>query len=55
MKGLNLVLSICMGLYFGEVAEGWANIVSGNSFALLVVQNSFMLSMWVHGAPLVDI
>jgi hypothetical protein len=22
---------------------------------LLVVQNSFMLSMWVHGAPLVDI
>jgi hypothetical protein len=29
VKGLNLVLSICMGLYFGEVAEGWANIVSG--------------------------
>jgi hypothetical protein len=29
MKGLNIVLSICMGLSFGEVVEGWANILGG--------------------------
>jgi hypothetical protein len=29
MKGLNIILSICMGLFFGEVAEGWADILGG--------------------------
>ncbi len=34
MRGLNLVLSICIGLFFGEVIEGWDNIASGKFFCV---------------------
>ncbi len=52
MKGLIFVLSICMGLSFGKVAKGWAIIVGGNFFMLLVVQNSFVLLCIADGAKL---
>jgi hypothetical protein len=29
VRGLNLVLSIYIGLHFGEVVEGWVGIVGG--------------------------
>jgi hypothetical protein len=29
VKGLNLIVSICMGSSFGEVVEDWAGIVGG--------------------------
>jgi predicted amidohydrolase len=29
MRGLNLALSICMELSFGEVVESWVDIVGG--------------------------
>ncbi len=34
MNGLNFVLSIYMGSFFGEVVEGWANIASGKLFCV---------------------
>jgi hypothetical protein len=40
MKGLNLVLSIFMGLYFGKVAKGWVDIVGGK---LLYITNGAKL------------
>ncbi len=36
MKGLNIVLSICMGLSFGEVVEGWASILGGKFLCVVV-------------------
>jgi len=35
MKGLNLVSSICKRLSFGEVVEGWADIVGGKLFCVV--------------------
>jgi hypothetical protein len=29
VKGLNFILSICMGLSFGKVVESWVDIVGG--------------------------
>jgi len=29
VKGLNIVLSICMGSSFGEVVKSWADIIGG--------------------------
>jgi hypothetical protein len=37
MKGLNLVLSICMGLSFGEVVESWADITRAKLFFVVDV------------------
>jgi hypothetical protein len=34
VKGLNLILSICIGLSFGEVAKGWADIINGKFFCV---------------------
>jgi hypothetical protein len=47
MRGLALVLSICMGLSFGKVAKVWANIVSGIFFCVLL--------MLVHNVYLVNV
>jgi hypothetical protein len=35
VRGLNLVLSICMESSFGEVAKGLANITCGKSFRVI--------------------
>jgi hypothetical protein len=35
MKGLNLVLSICIRSSCGEVVEGWAGIVGGKLFCVV--------------------
>lgn len=35
MKGLNLVLSICMGLSFGEVVESWVDIIGEKLFCVV--------------------
>jgi hypothetical protein len=37
MKGLNLVLSISMGLSFGEVVESWASIANGKFLCVVDV------------------
>jgi hypothetical protein len=34
MKGLNLVLLICIRFSFGEVVKGWADIVGGKFFCV---------------------
>jgi hypothetical protein len=52
MKGLNLVLSICMGLFFGGVVESWADItgekllcvVDGAKFFCVIDVGSWCLS-----------
>jgi hypothetical protein len=44
-----------MGSSFNEVIEGWVGIACEKFFCVLMVQNSFVLSMWVHGAFLVDV
>jgi hypothetical protein len=41
VRGLNLVLSICKGLSFGEVAKGWVNVVGGK--LLCVVDGAKLL------------
>jgi hypothetical protein len=35
VRVLNLILSINMGSFFGEVVEGWANIASGKFFCVV--------------------
>jgi hypothetical protein len=35
MRDLNIVLLICMGLSFDEVAKGWANIIGGKFFCVI--------------------
>jgi len=55
MRGLNIVLLICMGLSFCEVVEGWMTLQVENSFVLLVVQIFFVLSMLVHDASLINV
>jgi hypothetical protein len=37
MKGLNIILSIYMGLSFREVAKGQVNIVGGKLFCVIDV------------------
>jgi hypothetical protein len=44
-----------MGSSFGEVAKARLALQVENSFVLLMVQNTFVLSTWIHGTFLVDI
>jgi len=44
-----------MGSSFGEVAKARVALQVENYFVLLMVQNSFVLLTWIHGAFLVDI
>jgi hypothetical protein len=55
MIGLNLVLTICMGLSFGGVTKGWVGIAFGKLLCVAVVQNSFVLSMLVHDVSFVNV
>jgi hypothetical protein len=34
VKGLNLVLTICMGSSFGNLAKGWIDVVSEKFFCV---------------------
>ncbi len=43
MKGLNLVLSICMGLSFGEVVESWVDIIGEKLFCVVGGANFFFV------------
>ncbi len=43
VRGLNIVLSICMGSSFGKVVEGWVGIVGGK-FLCVVDVGSWRLS-----------
>ncbi len=55
MRGLNLILSICMGSSFNEVVEGWVAIVGEK---LLCVANGAKLFCVVNVgscASLVDV
>ncbi len=40
---------------FNEVLEAGLVLHVNSFFVLLMVQNSFVLSMWVHGAFFVDV
>jgi hypothetical protein len=55
MIGLNLVLTICMGLSFGGVTKSWVGIAFGKLFCVAMVQNSFVLSMLVHDVSFVTV
>jgi hypothetical protein len=35
VRGLNLVLSICIVLSFGEVVEGWVNVIGGRFLCIV--------------------
>jgi hypothetical protein len=35
VKGLNFILSICIGSSFGEIVEGWASIAGGKLFCVV--------------------
>jgi hypothetical protein len=37
MRGLSLILSICMGLSCGEVIEGWVGVVGGKLLCVIDV------------------
>ncbi len=61
LKGLNLVSSICMGLFFGEITKGWVDItceklvcVNGGVKLLCVVDVGSWLFFCLHSKNLLS-